>query len=355
MKVIDLKLSDGHATGYLITDRFSRRYFSGIDVAEGYLLVAKKCVYFTDARYHYATEEKLSGTDIEAVRFDGYDSIKAVLKKHGIKKLGIDYDHTTLSEYEEYKKLKVKLFNGTDIIKEMRSVKSDDEIAYIAKACSITEKALSHIPQILKNGITEKQVKDKIETLMLEYGADGMAFDTIVAFGANSAVPHHETGETPLVMDMPVLIDTGCLFGGYCSDITRTYFYGTPSDRFLSVYNSVLKANEVAEQLICSGTTYKDAFRFANGVLAESGLDKYFTHSLGHGLGLEIHEYPTLSPKRDGALTENTVFTVEPGVYFDGEFGIRIEDTVVIKDGKVRRLFSDSKQAVIISGKNKQN
>ena len=332
----------------IITDYIDRKYFSGIDVAEGVLLVANPVVYFADARYFYAVKEKLDGTGIQTVCYKGIQSIADVVKNLRIKKLFLDFEHTTLSEYAEYKKLKVKLLDGTEKLRAVRRVKSQEEIDNISKACAIIEKALSMLTPFIVKGVTELQVKDRLESLVVELGGEGMAFDTIVAFGKNSAVPHHETGNTVLLDDMAVLIDTGCAVNGYCSDVTRTYFYGNPDKKFLDTYSAVLKANVFAEENIKEGTSLKTAFDYANGVLKEYGLDKYFTHSLGHGLGLEIHESPTLSPKREGFLTENTVFTVEPGVYFDGEFGIRIEDTVVIKDGVTKRLFNDGKELVVL-------
>lgn len=343
-------LSVDKNTGYLLTDKYERRYFTGIDVAEGIVLKAQKTYYFTDSRYFYAVREKLEGSSVIAVRYTGLDSIAEVIKKDGIKKLFLNFEHTTVAEYNSYKSFKVKLLDGTERLKFIRSVKSGSEIECIKKACSITEKAMLKLIPYIKEGVTELYVKDKLTEFMYELGGEGLAFDTIVAFGLNSAVPHHETGDTVLNKNSVVLIDAGVMVGGYCSDITRTYFYGKPDQKFLSAYNAVKEANEYAEQNTVCGTSFKEAFDFANSVLAKYGYSEYFTHSLGHGLGLEIHEYPTVSNKREGTLKENTVFTIEPGVYFDGEFGIRIEDTVIISDGKTKRLFNDSKDLVLIDG-----
>ena len=141
----------------------------------------------------------------------------------------------------------------------------------------------------------------------------------------------------------------GALVGGYMSDITRTVYFGEPDEEFKNRYRAVLYANVIAEQKIVAGVTAKEADAFARDYLKEEGLDKYFTHSLGHGVGYEIHEFPTLSKRSDAIIEENMVFTVEPGVYFDGKYGIRIEDTVVVKDGRVKRLFSDDKSLYIVN------
>lgn len=335
--------------GFLLTDRYYRRYFSGLDVAEGtVLLTSDATVYFADSRYFYAVKEKLAGTGVSVVCYKGLQSIAEEVKRLKIKRIFLDYEHTTLTEYDEYKKLRVKFSDGTECLRTVRSVKTQEELLFIEKACKITQKAFSEIKRYIVKGVTELQIKSKLEDLFVEFGGEGIAFDTIVAFGKNSAVPHHETGNTVLDYGMAVLIDAGCTVNGYCSDITRTFFFGNPDEKFIKAYSAVLKANEFAEENIKTDTTLKQAFGYAVGVLKDYGFAEYFTHSLGHGLGLEIHESPILSDKREGTLTENTVFTVEPGVYFDGEFGVRIEDTAVIKNGKTQRLFTDSKELVVL-------
>jgi Xaa-Pro aminopeptidase len=199
----------------------------------------------------------------------------------------------------------------------------------------------------VKEGVTELELKEKLLTFYGELGAQGESFDTIVAFGKNSAVPHHQTGVTVLERGMPILIDTGCLVDGYASDFTRTVYFGKPTKEFISAYNAVKQANEYAIENIKDGTYTDQADGYARAVLKKYGLEEYFTHSLGHGLGLEIHEYPTLSIKRKDRLENKMLFTIEPGVYFDGKFGIRIEDTVLL-DGKAERLYTDKKDLIIL-------
>ena len=341
----DVTKLDG--VGALITDKINRRYFSGIDIDEGYLILSKNPVYLTDSRYFFALKDKLKNTKISCQLYVDLNSIKKELENQNIKKFYIDYDIITLTEYNEYKSLGVELCNGSEI-KLQRAVKTKEEISYIKKACNITEKAVEEAFSKLKVGITEKQVKDILVKYMIDNGAEGESFDTIVAFGKNSAVPHHQTGETKLSKNSVVLIDTGCKYNGYCSDITRTAYFGSPSDEFLFRYNAVLTANEKAQSEITSSITSTLADGIARNYLKLVNLDKYFTHSLGHGVGLEIHEHPYLSPKRDSELINNMVFTIEPGVYFENEYGIRIEDTVCLTNGKVERLFNDSKKLKII-------
>lgn len=331
-----------------MSDRIERRYFSGIDIAEGYMLFAYEKYYFCDKRYFSALKDKLKNTDIKAKVFSSFSSIKEVLEEEGVKTVYIDYDATSLSLYKEYKGFNVKLKDGTESLKKIFSVKSGKEIKDIKKACQIAQKSFYNILPEIKPPITERELKDILESEMIKNGAEGTSFDTIVAFRENSAVPHHETGETQLKDNSVILIDFGCKINGYCSDITRTVFYGEPDKEFLDNYNAVLSANIKAEEQITSGLIGKDADNIARSVLNEKGLGEYFTHSLGHGVGLNIHEKPFLSPKSEDILKNKTVFTVEPGVYFDGKYGIRIEDTVVLENGKVKRLFTDGKELIII-------
>lgn len=332
----------------LITDRLTRKYLSGVDIAEGVLVVGLTTAYFTDSRYFYAAKEKLVKVGIPAKLYTGIDSVMEFIKNAGADTVLVDYSTVTVKEYNEYLSFGLKIGDCSGLLKEMRSVKDEEELNFINKACEIAEKAYWKSIDTAYLGMTELELKNTIEENIVKLGGDGSSFDIIVAFGANSAVPHHETGETKLENDSVILVDMGAIVGGYMSDLTRTAFFGNPSEKFVRCYNAVLEANLKAEEEIKLGTKTDDADRIARDVLKKYDLDEYFTHSLGHGVGLEIHEYPTLSKRLNVKLLENFVFTIEPGVYFDGEFGIRIEDTVTIKDGKVNRLFSDDKSLFII-------
>ena len=184
---------------------------------------------------------------------------------------------------------------------------------------------------------------------MRQLGAEDVSFDTIIAFGVNAAVPHHETSSDTLKENSCILMDFGCKYKGYCSDITRTLYFGQPDSEFLSAYDLVLSANVLAEEEIFAGMTGKNGDKIARDYLDKNGIGQYFTHSLGHGIGLNIHESPYLSRKGEEVLTDNMVFSIEPGVYFDGKFGIRIEDTVLLSGGKVKRLFNDDKKLIVLT------
>ncbi len=333
----------------LITDRNTRKYFAGVDVAEGFAVVTKKqTVLFADARYFSVVKKNCQKKGISAILYTGLESIKEYLLNQGIKKLYVDFTKETVADYNKYRGFGFELLDAFEIIKNLRKIKSKEELDNIKKACEIAEKAYYTAIQDIKTGITESQLKDRLEELMILFGAEGTSFETIVAFGSNSAVPHHQTGNTALVQNSVVLVDMGCKVNGYCSDLTRTAFFGTPSKKFLECYQAVLGANLKAESDIYSGISGKVADDYAREYLKGNGLAQYFTHSLGHGIGLDIHEYIAISPKSEDILKDEMVFSIEPGVYFDGEFGIRIEDTVCLKNGRVQRLFNDDKNLILL-------
>ncbi len=342
------KLCFGDKSVCLITDRLTRKYLTGVDIAEGILIIGKNQTVFTDARYFSAAKITLNSVGVNAILFNGLDSVKNFLKKQNIKIFYVDFNNTTVNEYKSYSSFGYKIKDCSNLLEKTLAVKEKEEKAKIVSACEIAQKAYHQAIKTVKEGMTEIELKERIESLYFEFGADGVAFDTIVAFGENGAVPHHQTGLKKLQKDMPILIDMGCTVGGFCSDLTRTSYFGTPDKKFVECYKAVLNANLLAIENITDNMTAKSADKIARDYLKSCRLDKYFTHSLGHGVGLRIHEYPTLSKKRNYKLKNDMVFTIEPGVYLDGEFGIRIEDTVVLEDGKVKRLYSDSKELLIL-------
>lgn len=343
-----MKNLDKFKSAYLFTDRVLRRYFTGVDIAEGVLVVEKEKTYFTDSRYFLPAKEKLKEKNIECKLYKGLDSVFDHLKSLGVNQIFIDYNTTTVREYENYKEKGVLVSDCAKDIAKLRSVKREDEIDSIVRACKITERAYYEAVKTVRLGMSEIELKETLEKLMLSFGAESIAFETIVAFGENSAVPHHETGDTMLCDNMPILVDMGCTVNGYCSDLTRTAFFGKPDEEFVKVYELVKNANILAEEKIVNGMSFFDADKIARDYLEENGYGEFFTHSLGHGVGLEIHEYPTLSKRGDGVVQENMVFTIEPGVYLDYKFGVRIEDSVLIKGGKVQRLYKDDKKLLIL-------
>ena len=332
-------------TAYIITDKTDRTYLSKVSVAEGVMVIlSDNKFYFTDDRYYHAVKNKLKSNGITPKKYNGFDSVKETLIAYGVKTIYLNFDRVSAKEYFDYKNLGFEVLDCASELNLLRVIKSKKELSYIKKACKITQKAYHKVIKTIKIGESELDIKKRLEDTLFALGADGLAFDTIVAFGKNSAIPHHVSGKTKLKENSVILIDFGCTYFGYCADMTRTAFIGKPNKEFIFDYNAVLNANLKAEDEIVSGIDTVLADKIARDYLKEKKLDKFFTHSLGHGLGLEIHEEPYLSPKKSSVLKNGTVFSVEPGIYKVGKYGIRIEDTVVLENGKVKRLFTDSKK-----------
>ncbi len=330
----------------LITDEKQRFYYTDYASTDGYVILqGDKTTLVVDSRYVYEAQQVLKGKDVEVVEGSNLSLFKERVESIGARVVGIDFALTSIKQYESLKKLlaDVEFVDiGDEIAKDM-IIKSDEELSRIQKACEIAEKSYYEILPLLKEGVTEREIANELEYRFKKYGASGKSFDTIVAFGANSAVPHHETGDDTLKKNSVVLIDFGCVYKGYCSDMTRTCFFGEPDEEFVSAYNAVLEAHMNAFEGIREGMTGVQADAIARETLAKSGRASVFTHSLGHGIGTHIHELPNLSPRANNILENGMVFSDEPGVYYDGKFGIRIEDSCYLKDGVAHTFMTDSK------------
>jgi Xaa-Pro aminopeptidase len=334
---------------YLLTDVFSCRYFTGIENQEGIVLITQdKILCFADARYYYALEQKLKDKECQAMLYTGLESIKQCLQENAIKTLFIDYDTTTLTKYQEYNTLGVEIKDGSKNLKECRKQKTAKEIISIKKACQIAKDAFDYILPFIKEGVSETSIKNRLERFMIKQGASGPSFETIVAFGKNSAVPHHETGNARLKKNQAVLLDYGCVVDGYCSDITRTVFFGEPTIEFKKAFFQVAEANLLGMDRASEGKSVKELDGVVREFFKSQGVEEYFTHSLGHGIGLQIHEEPYLSKRGEGQLKENYVFSIEPGLYYNGKFGIRIENTVMIQNGQAVSLTGNGRELIII-------
>ncbi len=335
----------------LITDEKQRQYFLGFHSTAGYVMLTPKGTTFVvDSRYIFAARKALEPKGIEVILGAGFDPLKKKAEELGVKTVGIDFTNTTVAMFDYLKESTG--FEFVDVsreIVEQMAIKTEEELGYIKKACQIAEKAWLDVIPLIKEGITERELANELEYRFKKFGASGKSFDTIIGFGKNAAVPHHETGDTKLKKNQCVLMDFGCLYKGYCSDMTRTLFYGEPDEKFLKAYLATLTAHVKCAEGIALGMTGKEADAIARDHLTSLGYGKYFTHSLGHGIGVNIHEFPTLSVKGEAELKNNMVFSNEPGVYFDGKFGIRIEDSAYMSNGKYVSFMKDDKSLVVIS------
>ena len=332
---------------YLTCD-YLMRYVTGFAPENGGVLVDKNGVtLFTDSRYIEAAEKLFQGTEVTPVLWNKRTAAD-ILKEYKI--VAVSFKETKHTDFLELEKIGVKLVEADSTIFPLMETKNEWELSCIQKACEIAEDAFNELLPEIKEGMTETEVAALLEYKMRKLGAQGLAFETIVAFGAHAAVPHHETGATKLCFGDEILIDFGCRVNGYCSDITRTFLFGDDGkhEEFKKAYQCVLQAHLLAQQKIVAGMTGKEADAVAREYLKACGYGELFTHSLGHGIGLNVHERPFVSPKGDTELCNGMVFSDEPGVYKMGEYGIRIEDTVTLKDGKVKSFMDKTKKELLI-------
>lgn len=327
---------------------FLLRYLTGIEPENGCAIVDKTgATLYTDMRYMEAAEKLLKGTDVTPVL---YKQSELLERLKGYESVGVSFEQITHGEYLTLENAGVKLVNVDEPLRKAMSVKNDWELENIQKACEIAEDAFNALLPQIQEGMTETEVAALLEYEMRKRGAQGLAFETIVAFGAHAAVPHHETGLTKLAFGDEILIDFGCRVNGYCSDITRTFLFGDDGkhEEFKKAYTAVLTAHNLVKENLKSGMTGKEGDAIAREYLKSQGLDELFTHSLGHGIGLNVHEAPGVSPRSETVLTDGMVFSDEPGVYKASEFGIRIEDTIALKDGKVMSFMSKTDRNLVI-------
>ncbi|MBQ9480676.1 MAG: aminopeptidase P family protein [Clostridia bacterium] len=335
---------------YLITDEKQRLYFTGFASSAGYVLLFPDGMTFVvDDRYSYAAKKLLASKGITVESGTGYGFLKAYAEDRKVETIGVDFTKLTVSEYERLQGEGFNLVNVADEIESVMSIKTEEELVSIAKACAIAEKSFREAVAEMRLGMSERELAAILEYRFKVNGASDKSFDTIVAFGPNSAVPHHETGETRLKNDVPVLMDFGCIYNGYCSDMTRTFYFGIPTREFVKAYDAVLAAHVKAYENIRAGMIGSEADGIARNVIFENGYSGYFTHSLGHGIGVNIHEYPWVSPKANNVLENGMVFSIEPGVYINGKFGIRIEDTEVMKNGRPQTFMTETKNLCVWS------
>lgn len=318
-------------------------YYTSFSVDDGVLVITDEAQFLlTDMRYYEMALKRARATVLLLDEVPLTD----FLKSKEIEEVGIIYKLETALTFNELVK-NFKVFDCYDIVFNKMAVKNSQEIALISKSCEIIQNSYKIALNNLKEGITEREFSAILEYNFKLQGADGASFETIVAFGEGSAIPHYKTGDVKLKKDMPVLVDFGCVYKGFCSDMTRSFYFGTPTDEYVHVYSAVLRAQEYALKNVRSGLTSVEADEVARSILKEYGLDKYFTHGLGHGIGVKVHEGIPLSKKGNHLLEDGNVFSIEPGVYINGKFGVRIEDTVYLSKGKCVPLITLEKPMAI--------
>ncbi|MDP4118152.1 MAG: Xaa-Pro peptidase family protein [Bacillota bacterium] len=334
----------------LITYANNIYYLSGFKGTAGTLFVTGEQTYLiTDFRYITQAKEQAAECEIIDIAAGAPSIYQELVKKHNIKSVGFERDHITYTEFVKYSELfkGMKLLATEGMVEQMRIVKTANELEYIEKACDIADEAFECVFTKIKAGMSELEIAAMLEYEMKRRGATGTSFETIVASGVRSAMPHGTAGTKLLEKGDFAVMDFGCIYAGYCSDITRTVAIGSVSDKQRDVYEKLLDVQSACLGKVSAGTECKEVDRYSRNMLGQWELDSFFGHSLGHGVGLDIHESPNLSPNSPYLLEKNMVVTVEPGVYIEGEFGIRIEDTVAVTENGARRLTKSSKELKI--------
>lgn len=337
--------------GMLVWQPHNRRWLTGFTGSSGVAVVArdKEPVFVTDFRYTQQAGEQCRGFKVVQHGREFAGELAGVVKDLGIKRLGFEKDYLTVGQHQKVEQGLdgvAQLVPLDDLVLELRSIKTEAEIELLSQAICLADKSFAHILGFLRPGLSERQVALELERHMQDLGARGASFEIIVASGPRSALPHGVASDRVLQTGEFVKMDFGCVYNGYCSDITRTVVLGKASDKQKEIYNLVLKAQLAAINGIKSGITGQQGDSFAREIIADAGYGDNFGHGLGHGIGLAVHEMPRLAPGIDKVLAPNNVVTVEPGIYIPDWGGVRIEDMVVVTGDGCRVLTGSSKELI---------
>lgn len=335
----------------LVTDKANRYYLSGFTGSSGYLLLTADRVFLlTDFRYLVQANQQAECCEVVNQGKDWYETLKQLLTCHQVKKLAFEQDHLSHSQYLKLaeKVDHCNLVGKQNLVEKLRETKDFLELGLMKKAASIADKAFSELLEVIRPGRSELEVAADLEYFMRRLGSEGPAFDTIVASGIRSALPHGTAGEKKLELGDLVVIDFGATYQGYCSDMTRTVIIGAATPKQRTVYQLVLEAQLAGLQAIRAGQLCQQVDGVARRIIAEQGYGAYFGHSLGHGVGLNIHENPRLADGNQLPLKKGMVVTVEPGIYLDDWGGIRIEDMVAVTDDGCEIFTKTTKELIEI-------
>jgi Xaa-Pro aminopeptidase len=334
----------------LLSQPENLRYLSGFTGSSGWLLISEQnAILATDFRYVEQAKGESPDFEIIQTKQELRDWLPGLASDLGWHKLGfeansISYEgYHKLSEAIKTKQVNLALVPTTGIVEQLRSIKEPGELGFITKAIELTDAAFEQARAIIRPGMTENEAAWEIEKILRQEGSEGIPFEIIVASGPNSALPHARPTKKTICSGEPVLIDMGARINGYCSDFSRTLFLGETDKSLQEIYNIVLKAQTAAIERIESGMDAPQADRLARSVVEQAGYGDAFGHGLGHGVGLAVHEFPVLGPSSSDSLADGMVFTVEPGIYLAGQGGVRIEDIVVLENGKAKVLSKGNK------------
>lgn len=346
-----VKLQEQGLSAMLVASPINRRYLTGFTGSAGYVLITRDQSYLlTDFRYMTQAPEQAIGFQVVEHGPKLMDTVKELLASEGITSLGFEQEHVTYAVFTSYTELlkPVSLVPVSGLVEQLRIFKDHEELQVMQRAADLADATFSHLLNIVGTGKTEREIDLQMEMFMRSHGATSSSFDTIVASGERSALPHGVASERVIQGNEFITFDFGALLDGYCSDLTRTIAIGTPDPKLKEIYDIVLEAQLHALDHIKPGMTGREADALCRDIITKYGYGEYFGHSTGHGLGMEVHESPRLSKASDDVLKPGMVVTVEPGIYLPGLGGVRIEDDIVITETGIHILTSSSKKYTVL-------
>lgn len=344
-------LNINNLDGFLITNKQNRYYISGFSGSFGSVLITKEeNILITDFRYKQQGMDQCKGFKIKII--DSNNTVYDIINSFKLRRLGIEDKDISVNSYFNYINnlcdIEIVPFSGK--IEELRSIKDDLELENIRRAASIADESLQELLNYIKLGMTELEIGSYLEYLMRKKGASGISVNTICASGERGALPHGRASEKVVKKNEFLTIDFGCIYNGYCSDMTRTICLGKADTKQKEIYNIVLKAQEEVLKYIKAGITGAEVDKIARDIITEAGYGEYFGHGLGHGVGLEVHELPRLANTNEYdtkiVFEKNMVVTDEPGIYIPGFGGVRIEDLIVVKENECEILSKTTKSLI---------
>ena len=336
------KMQEKELDGVIINNLKNVYYLTGFWGSNGTVFISRdRQVLVTDSRYIIAAKQETSGFEIVADRDE--------LAVMGLTRIGFE-DEISVSYYHRMQAAfaGLDLLPQTQFVEGLRMIKDEAEIAAIRKACSISDQAFRDALDFIKPGKTEIEIANFLDFRMRELGASGLSFDTILASGINSSKPHAHPMHKPVELGEAITMDFGCLYDHYVSDMTRTIYLGHVSDEQAEIYNTVLKANQALIDQAKAGLGFRDFDKIPRDIIIEAGYGDYFTHGIGHGIGLDIHEEPYFSQTSTETIKTGMALTDEPGIYIEGKYGVRIEDDILITETGCELLTLAPKELIVI-------
>ena len=345
------KLADHQLDAMLLASQAGERYAVGFH-GEGLVLVTREGAHYsTDSRYIEAARQQVTGAEIVLTeRGQSHLALaREEIRRRGLKRVGFESGRVSADELGRWKdSLPCELVAAQGLLDGLRAAKDEEELARMRQAQRITDEAFREILNFIRPGLTEQEVAARLVYELLRRGGRRVSFDPIVAAGANGSMPHAVPGETVIQPGMFVTMDFGCVYEGYCSDMTRTVAVGQPTDEMERVYHTVLEAQRAGIAAARAGVTGSEVDRAARQAIQQAGYGSFFSHSFGHSLGLEIHESPNASPSEQTVFPAGAVISAEPGIYLPGHFGVRIEDVLVLREGGCEDITQAPKNLIVL-------